>query len=165
MNSEKIEFGKDIHIGKYTKIEGPSIIGHHVWIGSWVHIRPLCLIEDNVHIRNWCIIEGENKIGYNTRIMQYCNITAGGIIGNECFIGPGVILLNDRVMRYPEPFKEGEREPVVIGNKVKVGGNATIMPAVTLGEGCVIGAGSVVTKDTEPYTIYVGNPARPIRKV
>jgi acetyltransferase-like isoleucine patch superfamily enzyme len=156
---------KNLHIGRYTKIDKDVWIGDNVWIGSWVHIRPDTTLAAKVHIRNWCMIEGGGLyIGHNTRIMQYCNITAGAHIGRECFISPHVVMANDRDMVYPNP-EPGDRTPPMIRDKVRIGVNATILPGVVLGEGCVIGAGAVVTKDTEPYTIYVGNPARPIRKV
>lgn len=56
-------------------------------------------------------------------------------------------------------------QPVTIGDKVWIGFGASIMPGVHIGEGAVIGAGSVVTKDLEPWTLVAGNPARPIRQL
>ncbi|HEX7757448.1 MAG TPA: DapH/DapD/GlmU-related protein, partial [Niabella sp.] len=56
-------------------------------------------------------------------------------------------------------------QPVTIGNNVWVGGNATILPGVTIGDNCVIGAGSVVTKDIPANSLAVGNPARVIRQI
>ncbi|WP_300286554.1 CatB-related O-acetyltransferase [uncultured Alistipes sp.] len=57
------------------------------------------------------------------------------------------------------------RPPLEIGHDVWIGANAIVLPGVSrIGDGAVIGAGSVVTKDVEPYEIVVGNPARPIRK-
>ena len=57
-----------------------------------------------------------------------------------------------------------EVEPVVIGNDVWIGARVIILPGVHIGDGCVIGAGSVVTKDVEEYTVVAGNPAKFIRK-
>ena len=56
-------------------------------------------------------------------------------------------------------------KPITIGNDVWVGGNATILPGVTIGDRCVIGAGSVVTKDVPPDSLAVGNPAKVIRRI
>jgi galactoside O-acetyltransferase len=63
----------------------------------------------------------------------------------------------------PLEYKETKFTTVTIGKYACVGVNSVIMPGITLGEGSVIGAGSVVTKDTEPWTIYVGSPAKPIK--
>ena len=60
--------------------------------------------------------------------------------------------------------KEYAKE-IVIGSNVWIGGSVTILPGVHIGDGCVIGAGSVVTKDTEPNSIYVGNPAKMLKRI
>jgi len=155
---------KNIHIGKNTIIEEDVELGDGVWIGNFVHIRYNVRIGNWSHIRNWTFVEPDVTIGHNTRIMQYCNITAGASIGNECFFAPGVILLNDRKIAWPNT-KDFIREAPVIEDKVKIGGNATILPGVRLCEGCVIGAGSLVAHNTQPWTVYVGNPARPLKKI
>jgi acetyltransferase-like isoleucine patch superfamily enzyme len=84
-------------------------------------------------------------------------------IGDNVLIGPNVRLFaagHDYNQRH---FKD-TGAPIVVQNNVWIGGNAVILPGVTLGEGCVIGAGSVVTKSVEPYTFAVGNPARPLKE-
>ena len=101
-------------------------------------------------------------------------------IGNFCSIAPGVnIVLGgehrvDWVTTYPfnkilheykyikgHPATKGD---IIIGNDVWISMNATILSGVTIGDGAVIGANSLVTNDVEPYTIVGGNPAKPIRK-
>ncbi len=153
-----------VTVGAWSQIDAPVELGEDVWIGSWVHIRPNVKIGNWSHIRNWCFVEHDVTIGHNTRIMQYCNITAGCTIGSECFFGPGVIMLNDRSIAWPNT-EDFVREPPLIGDGVKIGGNVTILPAVKISDGAVIGAGSVVTKHCEPWTVYVGNPARPIKEI
>ena len=154
--------GNNIHIGTYTVIEDPVELGNEVWIGNYVHIRPGVKIGNWSHIRNYCIIEHDVTIGHNTRIFQMSNITAGCSIGSDCFLGPGVIMLNDRQIAYPDK-SNFVAEPPVIEDRVRIGGNATILPGVRLCEGGIIGAGAVVTKSTEPWTVYVGNPAKALR--
>lgn len=93
-------------------------------------------------------------------------------VGNYCSIAPGVIILlgvehwPNRVSTYP--FKEGaakcgSKGNVVIGNDVWIGLNACILSGVTIGDGAVIGAYSVVTKNVAPYAMVAGNPAKYIR--
>jgi len=74
------------------------------------------------------------------------------MIGDDCFISHGVMFTNDR-------FKGREWEPTHIGNRVKIGTNATLLP-VSICDDVVIGAGSVVTKDITEPGVYAGNPAR-----
>jgi len=85
-------------------------------------------------------------------------------IGEDCFIGHGVMFIND-TFATGGPAK-GQKElwrETVIGNRVSIGSNATIMP-VRIVDGVVIGAGSVVTKDIMKAGTYVGNPARLLKR-
>jgi virginiamycin A acetyltransferase len=98
-------------------------------------------------------------------------------IGNYCAIGQDVkIILSNHNFNYISmqytfyrknfgelPYKI-EKGNTIIGNDVWIGDNVIVLPNVTIGTGAVLGGGSVVTKDVEPYTIVAGNPARVIKK-
>lgn len=88
-------------------------------------------------------------------------------IGDNVFIGPNVSMYTACHPLNPEERNTGVEwaEPITIGNNVWIGGSATILPGVTIGDNAVIGAGSVVTRNVEPNTVVVGNPAKAIRKV
>jgi len=110
------------------------------------------------------------SIGNNVHINARCWFSGGGnlTIGDNVLIGPHVIIhtanhnFENRLITID---KQGHTlKPVVIKNDVWLGANCTILPGVTINEGCVIGAGSVVTKDTEPFGIYVGVPAKKIKE-
>lgn len=122
--------------------------------------------------------------GKHTRIGNRCFINfnftvqddAPVTIGNNCNIGPNVTLVtpghpfiaeerrgivcNDGVTRFVCYAK-----PITIGNDCWFGANVTVCPGVTIGDGCIIGAGSVVTKDVPPLSIIAGVPAKVIRKI
>ncbi|MBF4290259.1 acyltransferase, partial [Vibrio anguillarum] len=86
----------------------------------------------------------------------------GILIGNNVFIGPNATFTNDmypRSKQYPDEFMK-----TVVCDNASIGANTTILPGVTIGEGALVGAGSVVTKDVKPFTIVAGNPAREIEK-
>ena len=88
-------------------------------------------------------------------------------LGDRVSIGPGVIIVlnsgaNSSKIRLTMP----EKEPVVVlGSDVWIGAGAIILPGIKIGEGAIVGAGSVVTKDVEPRTIVAGNPARMLKAI
>ncbi|NMA66868.1 MAG: sugar O-acetyltransferase, partial [Clostridiaceae bacterium] len=88
-------------------------------------------------------------------------------IGNRVLIGPGTGLFTAIHPTDPEIRATGIEKGVdiTIEDDVRIGGNATILPRVTIGKGSIIGAGSVVTKDIPKMTIAVGNPAKVIREI
>ena len=112
-------------------------------IGRGTNIGALSHIGRDVTIGETCKIQGS------------VYIADGCIIGNEVFIGPNATLTNDR-----HPPSGGKWSPVVVEDKVVIGANATIVAGVRLCEGCVIGAGSVVTEEVPSEQVWAGNPAK-----
>jgi acetyltransferase-like isoleucine patch superfamily enzyme len=104
---------------------------------------------------------GGAKVGRFCKIECGAFIPPGSVIEDYCFIGPHVVLTNDM---YPDLLsgKPWNPQPVIIKRGARIGANAVILPGVTIGEHCLVGAGAVVTHDTEPESIYVGNPAHPL---
>lgn len=110
------------------------------------------------------------KIGYNVFINRNVNIVARDYItiGDNVMIGPNTVI-NSGSHKYENPNMlirdQGHKKaPIIICNDAFIGGNVFILPGVTIGEGAVIGAGSIVTKNVEPNTVVVGNPARIIKR-
>ena len=103
-------------------------------------------------------------LNYNCCILDYNKIT----IGNDVMVGPNTSFyaaghpLDPRLRTHDGPEFS---KPITIGNDVWIGGSCVILPGVTIGDGAVVGAGSVVTKDVESYTVVAGNPAKVIRKL
>lgn len=106
-------------------------------------------------------------IGRGCFIQQCCTFFGrGGIaVGNDVFIGPKVNLIT--INHDPNPDNRAATcgRPIVIEDKVWIGIGATILPGVRLGYGCIVGAGSVVTKDVPAMTVVAGNPARIIKRI
>lgn len=106
-------------------------------------------------------------IGERCFIQQCCTFFGrGGIeIGNDVFIGPKVNLITINHDVNPDNRSATYGRKIVIEDKVWIGINSTILPGVHIGYGAIVGAGSVVTKDVEPMTIVVGNPAHVIKNI
>lgn len=110
------------------------------------------------------------RIGNDVVISSYTVITASGEVEIEdsVMIGYGCKILSQNHiipsdLSVPIRFSGHSKNKVVIKKGSWIASNVIIMPGVTVGEGAVIGAGSIVTKDVEPYSIYVGNPAKKIK--
>ena len=120
-------------------------------------------IDDDGFIGPFVEIQSQVRIGKRTRIQSHSFICQFVTIGDDCFIGHGVMFANDLFRNgapNPDPASWGRTE---IGDRVTIGSNATILP-VRICSGAVIGAGAVVTRDiTQPGT-YLGNPARLSRR-
>ena len=149
---------KNFRQGLYNIIDKPSSFGDDVYVGNYVHIRPNVFIDNKSEIRDHCFIGMKVKIGKNSRVYQFCNICHGTVIGDNCFIGIGTVTLNDKEISYPQKEDFVPNAPI-IEDDVRIGARSVILPGVTLATGCRIGAGAVVTKDTEPYKTYKGVPA------
>ncbi|HXF52646.1 MAG TPA: acyltransferase [Hyphomicrobiaceae bacterium] len=124
-----------------------------------------CRIGDHCFIGPFVEIQKGVVIGKRTRIQSHSFICELVEIGEDCFIGHGVMFINDTfAIGGPAHGRKDLWRPTRIGNRVSIGSNATILP-VNVCEGAVIGAGAVVTRDIEAPGIYAGNPARFLRKL
>lgn len=137
---------RDVHFGKQVTVVEPCNL-YECTIGDNCSIGPFVEIQKDVVVGNRCKIQSHSFI---------CSLVT---IGSDCFIGHGVMFVNDT-------FKEGKPtggdvskwQKATIGNYVSIGSNATILP-VRICDHTVIGAGAVVTKDITEPGVYAGNPA------
>jgi acetyltransferase-like isoleucine patch superfamily enzyme len=143
---ENVKFGENVKV-----IEPCNIYG--------------CNIDDNCFIGPFVEIQKDVSIGKNTKIQSHSFICELVTIGSDCFIGHGVMFINDLFSNGgPAQGDKSLWKMTNIGNHVSIGSNATILP-VSICDNVVIGAGAVVTKDLIISGIYVGNPARLIKKL
>jgi acetyltransferase-like isoleucine patch superfamily enzyme len=152
------------------KIASSVILGENVSLQDFINLYG-CRIGDNTKIGPFVEIQKNVTVGRNCKIQSHSFLCEGVSIADEAFIGHGVMFINDRYPRSATAEGSLQTEgdwkvvPTVIQKGASIGSNATILCGVTVGEGAIVGAGSVVTKDVPPRTIVAGNPARIIRKI
>ncbi|WP_426424247.1 acyltransferase [Bradyrhizobium genosp. A] len=119
-----------------------------------------CTIGDDCFIGPFTEIQQGAAIGARSRVQSHAFICELVTIGEDCFVGHGVMFINDTFASGgPARGKKELWRETVLGNRVSIGSNATIMP-VRIVDDVVIGAGSVVTRDIMAVGTYAGNPAR-----
>lgn len=123
-----------------------------------------CEIGDNTFIGPFVEIQKDVSIGKNCKVQSHSFICELVTIGNDCFIGHGVMFINDLFSEGgPARGDKTKWKSTNIGNNVSIGSNATILP-VSICDNVVIGAGAVVTKNIDQSGTYVGNPAKRVNK-
>ena len=148
--------GDNVLISKKTSIYGAENIS----------------IGNNVRIDDFCILSGSITIGNYVHIAAFCALFGGG----EGIVFMDFSGISSRVSIYaasddysgetmtnptvPEKYKKVTQKQVVLNKHVIIGSGATVLPGVTLGEGTAVGAMSLVNKSTNPWGVYMGNPAR-----
>ena len=152
------------------KIASSVILGENVSLQDFINLYG-CRIGDNTKIGPFVEIQKNVTVGRNCKIQSHSFLCEGVTIEDEVFVGHGVMFINDRYPRSATASGALQTEadwkvvPTVIKKGASIGSNATILCGVTVGEGAIVGAGSVVTKDVPPGVIVAGNPAKVIRKI
>jgi len=152
------------------KIASSVILGENVSLQDFINLYG-CRIGDNTKIGPFVEIQRNVTVGRNCKIQSHSFLCEGVTIEDEAFVGHGVMFINDRYPRSATAEGSLQTEadwkvvPTVVKKGASIGSNATILCGVTVGEGAIVGAGSVVTKDVPPRTIVAGNPAKVIRKI
>jgi acetyltransferase-like isoleucine patch superfamily enzyme len=124
-----------------------------------------CTLGDDVFVGPFVEIQRQVVIGARSRIQSHSFVCELVTIGEDCFIGHGVMFINDQFSNGgPARGDRSLWKQTSIGNNVSIGSNATILP-VRICDGAVIGAGAVVARDIAERAIYAGNPARKIRNI
>jgi acetyltransferase-like isoleucine patch superfamily enzyme len=138
---KNVLFGENVKVVEPVNLYGCKI-GEGCFIGPFVEIQKDVIIGDNTKVQSHTFI---------------CELVT---IGENCFIGHGVMFIND-LFENGRPAGGDKKlwKKTIIGNNVSIGSNATILP-VEICDGVVIGAGAVVTKNIYQQGIYVGNPAK-----
>ena len=160
IESQVLRIGPGARIRSGTVLYAGSSIGAGLQTGHNVVIREENVIGDNLNIWNNSTIDYGCVIGNNVKIHTNVYVAQFTILEDDVFLAPGVMVAND-----PHPLCAHHLKGPTIKRGARIGINVTLLPGVVVGEGAMIGAGSVVTRDIPPYTVAYGSPARPHKKV
>lgn len=154
---------------RYTIISPQAHIGDGTRIHDFANIYGSCHIGERCVIGAFVEIQPGAVIGNDVKVSSHTFICDGVTIEDEAFIGHGVMFTNDRFPR--SVFADGtpvtaattEVIPTTICRRAAIGSGCTILCGIVIGEGALVGAGSVVTRNVPPYAVVAGNPAKVVR--
>lgn len=155
---------------EFARIAPDVKLGKNVKIFAFVNLYG-CEIGNESKIGTFVEVQRGAKIGNRVKVSSHSFICDGVTIEDEVFIGHGVMFINDKYPRSTAQDGALQTEadwmciPTLVQRAASIGSNATILCGVTIGEGAIVGAGSVVTQDVPPWTIVAGNPAKTLRAV
>lgn len=144
-----VKLGKDVKFSKFINLYGCEI-GDETKIGAFVEIQK------------------NAKVGQRCKISSHTFVCEGVTIEDDVFVGHNVTFVNDTYPKATTPDgglqteKDWKVEPTLVKKGASIGSGVTILANVVIGEGALVGAGSVVTKDVPPFSVVVGNPGKVI---
>ncbi len=155
---------------KYLAIADDVRLGAGVKLSNFINLYG-CSIGDNTRLGTFVEVQKNAVIGRNCKISSHTFICEGVTIEDDVFIGHNVSFINDKYPRATGPGGVPQTEadwtvgPTVVKKGASIGTGAVILCNITIGEGAIVGAGSVVTKDVPKGSVVAGNPAKFIREM
>jgi acetyltransferase-like isoleucine patch superfamily enzyme len=163
VENAKTRIGDNALIRAGTYIYAGNTIGRNFATGNKVNIRECNQIGDDVSIGTLTVVEHHVQIGNGVRIHSQVFVPEYTLVEENSWIGPNVVVTNAHFPKHPDA--KANLKGAQIHRNAKIGANVTLLPGVSVGENCLIGAGSVVTKDVPEGVISVGNPAVVLRNI
>ncbi|MEE9294170.1 MAG: DapH/DapD/GlmU-related protein [Phycisphaerae bacterium] len=157
-----IRIAQECIIGSHVVLYAGVVLQDRVMVADLASIREGSVIKSKASIGRGVLVEYDTVVGERCKIQTGCHLTGNMIIEADVFFGGEVHTMNDKQL-------DRDKGLPMVGPHIKrgarVGGNATVLPGITVGFDSVVGAGAVVTKDVPDGTIVVGNPARFLKRV
>ncbi len=149
-------------VGRYVRVSGRPFISN---AGSLTVGERVLIESTTVRCELITYVGGTLEIGPRTYINYGCSISAHKLVrvGADCHLGPYTNMIDNAYHDLDDHSVTPPSRPIIVGDNVWIGTRAIILPGVTIGDGAVIGAGAVVTKDVPARSIAAGNPARVLR--
>ena len=157
--------GADIQMPPYACVAGDVRLGARVRLSPFVNLYG-CEVGADTRLGAFVEIQSGATIGRRCKISSHSFICSGVTIEDEVFVGHGVVFINDRKPRAttangtPQTERDWKMETTTVRRKASIGSGAVILCGVEIGEGAMIGAGAVVTRNVPSAAVVAGNPAR-----
>jgi Serine acetyltransferase len=152
---------KDYFVHSSSFIDDGCTIGEGTKVWHFCHIMSNCTIGKHCNIGQNVVVSPNVVLGNNVRIQNNVSVYTGVVCEDDVFLGPSMVFTNVINPRSAVSRKD-EYKSTLVKKGATIGANATIVCGITLGEYSFVGAGAVVTKDVNNYSLVVGNPARHI---
>lgn len=159
-----VRFGKNVLIGRNVVIEHGCQIGDNTRICHQVVIRPNCNIGSDCLISNLCFLEDRVVMGNKVSINAQTHVTPGTIFEDMVYVGVMCIFIETHRIKHGRDYPL-IKSPPYVEYGARIGTGAIIMPGVRIGTQSLIAAGSIITKDCDPFWVYMGSPAKKVRPV
>jgi UDP-3-O-[3-hydroxymyristoyl] glucosamine N-acyltransferase len=162
---------KPLRIGRNCLIATNATVYHSVILDDGVKIRHNAVVREEVEIGEGtsvgtgCTIEAHSRIGRFCSFHCKVHITDYSTIADYVFIGPGFVSLSDIYLDYRRPQLHKDYKGVTIGRAARIGGAVLALPGCVVGDETTVGAGSQIGGVLKPRMVYLGAPARPVRRV
>lgn len=171
-----LEFGENVSVGFNCYLGGEIKLGDNVSVDYGSVLTNTVTVDDGSHVGKHCKLMKDVSVGRHTNLVRSVEILGDVNVGNFCAIAPYVVCQEpnhttnkpgQQIRFYRSFFEEklgyDSNGCIEIGNDVWIGRNAIILSGVTIGDGAIVGAGSVVTKDIKPYSVVAGTPAEHVK--
>ena len=158
-------------LGNNCLIANNSTIYAGVVLNDNVKVRHNSIIRENVEVGESSNIGSLNTIEFDTKIGKFCSfhsrvhITDLSRIGDYVFIGPNFTSMSDSNLDYRRPQISKKYTGITISNAARIGGDVTVLPGIKIGFETMIGAGSFVKNNLPDWSLCLGDPARPVKKI
>jgi acetyltransferase-like isoleucine patch superfamily enzyme len=160
---ENVEIGEGVLIGGHVVIHSGVRIGDGARVGDHAQIRDGALIGAGATVGSLSSVDPEVRIGDRASVQARCYLSAGTVVEEDVFIGPGVTLANDNTMDRHPP--EMSLEGPLLRRACRIGAGVVVCPAIEIGEEAFVAAGAVVAADVDARSVAMGVPARVVREV
>ena len=161
---ENVTIGDNVRLGNYVRIMSNTTIGNNVELMDYVKLMPGTIIGNECKLDDYVNTSGYVEIGNNVRVKRCSMIGQATKIEDDVWIGSHITTTR---IKYPQTVKGEEEyeEWIYLKKGCMIGSAALVLAGTTVGEGAVVAAGAIVSKDCEPYGVYIGCPAKLKRHV
>ena len=158
-----VTIGEGVMIGGHAIIHAGVTIGDGARVGDHAQIRDGARIGPGATIGSLSSVDPDVVVGARASVQARCYLSAGTVVEEDAFIGPGVTLANDNTMdRHPDSM---QLQGPLLRRACRVGAGVVVCPAIEIGEESFVAAGAVVAADVAPRAVVMGVPARQVRQV